>query len=449
MRPLVTPEEMAKADQATIDRGTPQTMLMERAGRAVARAVVRLAGSRYGLSVAVVCGRGNNGGDGLVAARALVRAGCGVSCLLVEDGAGFKGAAKEHLDKLVATGCPLRRFDEDALRGADVIVDAVFGTGFRGPVSGGAAEAIAAIGRARAPVVAVDIPSGVEGASGRIHDPCVDATITVAFQAEKLGTALTPGATKAGRVEVVDIGIGPLEAAAWMTEPSDVARLWPRRPLDAHKRSAGALCLLGGSRGMSGALILAAQGALRSGAGYVVAAASNEVERQVSQALREVVTRAVADGENVGMEGLKRLGDVLERADAVAIGPGLGRGPDQAGLVEATLDVVDLPVVVDADGLNVLAGRTSALTERVAPTVITPHPAELARLLGTEVSEVQGDRVTAVRRAAESFACTVVLKGYRTLVADESGSVFVNPSGGPELATAGTGDVLTDRKSVV
>jgi NAD(P)H-hydrate epimerase len=271
----------------------------------------------------------------------------------------------------------------------------------------------------------------------------VRAEVTVAMAAEKLGTATAPGALHAGRVEVADIGIPLSGATAHMVERRDVAGVLPRRSPDAHKRSGGAVALLAGSDGMTGAAVLSARGAVRTGAGYATVGTTPSVDAIVAATLPEVLSAVVTDQDVVGPEGLADFSSVLDRANVLAIGPGLGAGASQRALVEKALATVELPMVVDADGLNVLAGHTEALADRRRQTVITPHPGELGRLLGMSTEQVQSDRLGAARRAAELFSCVVLLKGYRTVVADPSGNTLLNPTGGAELATAGTGDVLT------
>jgi hydroxyethylthiazole kinase-like uncharacterized protein yjeF len=443
MRPLLTPEQMGRADAATIAAGTPGAVLMERAGRAVARATIGVAGGRYGRRAAIVCGKGNNGGDGFVAARVLRREGIGVRCLFVGDPSKVSGDAAYHLDLMRKGRVPVEPFEPDRLGGADVIVDALFGTGFRGTVTGKAAQAIAAMNDHASPVVAIDIPSGVNGGTGSVDGPGVWAEATVAMAAEKVGSAVTPGALNAGAVEVADIGIAVEGSGLWMVEIGDVRAALPQRASDSHKRGNGSVALLGGSEGMSGAMVLAAKAAGRAGAGYITAGVTAGVDPIVSQSIPEVLTRTVATDPVLGVDSLKAFAEVLERADSVAIGPGLGSGSDQASLVLAALSEVEMPVVIDADGLNVLVDSTATLSARSFPTVLTPHPGELARLLGISTRDIQGDRLGSVRRAADSFGSIVVLKGHRTITARPGGDAVVNPTGGPELATAGTGDVLT------
>lgn len=436
---------MAGADAAAISAGTPAIELMERAGRAVARAALALAGGRYGKKIVVVCGKGSNGGDGYVAARALMAAGAGVRCVSIFERDGSDDAAAEQARRLVSFGGSIEDLDPAALADADVVVDAIFGTGFHGAVRGAAATAIDAINDRGATVVAVDIPSGVAGDTGAVEGSAVLATVTVAMGAEKIGTAIGAGARHAGRVEVADIGIAvtPERAVAWMLQRSDVTALLPPKPADAHKRSAGSVVIIGGARGMSGAVTLAARGAVRAGAGYATVGVTAEVEPIVAQALPEVLTQVASDAEVLGPDALKRVRDVVARADAVAVGPGMGRGPGQLDLVNALLGEIEQPLVIDADGLNVLEGNLDELVRRSRPTVLTPHPAELARLLGSSAEEVQRDRLGSARRAAAELGAVVLLKGHRSIVVAPDGRVAVNPTGGPELATAGTGDVLT------
>ena len=417
---------------------------MDRAGRAVARAAIREAGGRYGRRADIYCGRGNNGGDGFVAARELARAGMAVRCLVIDDPSDISGLPAEHLRGAEAEAVRILPWSTaDETGRCDVVVDAVFGTGFRGRAEGDAAHAIEAMNAADAPVVAVDIPSGVAGATGAVEGPAVAADATVVMAAEKLGTAVGGGAALAGRVEVADIGIAVGEHRAGMVERGDVADRLPRRSPDSHKRSLGALALLGGSAGMSGAVKLSARSAVRTGVGYCTVGATPSVEAALSAVLPEVLTTVVTEASVLGAEALDVFAGVLDRATALAIGPGLGAGPEQRRLMAAVLERVDLPLVIDADGLNVLAGDAGWLSERMGDTVITPHPAELARVLDRSVPEIQADRVGAARTAAERFGCVVVLKGHRSVTATDSGRVAVNPTGGPELASAGTGDVLT------
>ncbi|MGH2807705.1 MAG: NAD(P)H-hydrate dehydratase [Actinomycetota bacterium] len=443
MKPLVIPEEMAAADAAAISSGTSVAVLMDRAGRAVARAVLRVAGVRYGLRVAVVCGKGNNGGDGFVTARVLATEGASVRCLTVSDLSALDGAAKEHLERWERVG-RVEPFDADVLDWADVVVDAIFGTGFKGAPEGAIEEAIDDICSVDVPVVAVDIPSGVDGTTGMCRGSAVKADVTVTMGAAKVGLMTGEGAARAGVVEVADIGIPLLEEPqAAVAQTDDVAAVLPIRAPDAHKRSSGTVAVLAGSDHMTGAAALTIRGALRMGAGFANLGATEAVRRVVATRSTEALTQVVTDGDVLGPDALVQFKGVLERADALAIGPGVGTGEQQRGLVERVMREVVLPVVADADALNLASEAPEMLTDRDHPLVITPHPAELGRLLDGSAGGVQDDRVGAARRAAERFGCVTLLKGFRTVVADPTGRVVIIPTGGPELATAGTGDVLT------
>lgn len=435
---------MKRADERAIASGTPAHVLMDRAGRAVARRVLHTLGRRYGGRVVVVCGRGNNGGDGFVAARVLAREGVGTACAFVGDLGSPSVETKHHLDELRVAGIEPVRFSSRVLHDADVVVDALFGTGFRGTVEGPAADAIRAIGERGPTVVAVDIPSGVDGATGAVRGAAVAADTTVALAAEKVGTAVGAGAARAGEVRVVDIGIdlNGIRPALYASTATDVAPTLPWRPLDAHKKSVGTVALVAGSSGMSGAVILAARGALRAGAGYVSIVCTSSVAGALAVAVPEAVLQVV-DADVLGAEAIDRSRATLDAADVVVIGPGLGAGEQQQALVARALAELATPLVLDADGLNALAPQLHQA--RVRPpgslAVATPHPAELGRLLGRPTDAVQDDRLRAVEDAAELLKSVVILKGFRSLVA-RTGRVVVNPTGGPELATAGTGDVL-------
>ncbi len=470
MRPLVTLDEMRRADETAIAAGSPPELLMERAGRAVGGVVLRELGARYGKKVTVVCGSGNNGGDGFVVARMLHLEGLGVVCCTAFDPSEAKGPPADHLDRLRTSGCPVLVFDKRHLS-CDLIVDAVFGTGFEGEPRGLAREALAAIsqvaqgeetlygadGSEAAPlvspppkIVSIDVSS-----AGR-----VPADVTVAIGAEKLETFFRPP-DLGGRVEVVDIGIGVHDYEAGVVEEAD---LWPYLPHpgpDDHKTSHGSVAVLAGSDAITGAPMLSARAAARMGAGYVSLGSTAGVLQAASALLPEILKHEVSDEPDLGAEALDGFAPVLARADALVIGPGSGTRERQKQLVARTLDEVELPLVLDADALNVVAASPELL-DREALTVITPHAAELGRLLGIETAEVLRDRLASARAAAERFGCMVVLKGRNTIVVDPTGGVFlpsgrravtpssrrgsasaaVIPVGGAELATAGTGDVL-------
>jgi ADP-dependent NAD(P)H-hydrate dehydratase / NAD(P)H-hydrate epimerase len=449
--PILTPAESAALDRASAERGITVARLMENAGRAVARAAIRLAGGGYGKRAVVVCGKGNNGGDGLVAARHLLRDGLGVSVVTLHPLASYRDWAAVNFRRFDANGGRWRPYSQELLARelgrADVVVDAIFGTGFHGPAQGDAVKAIGAMNACVAPVVAVDIPSGVEGETGRFQGDAVRADVTVTFGSLKPGLVFHPGAALAGLVEVTDIGFPPdlLQSDLWLVERADVSRLVPRREAEGHKRSSGAVLVLAGSRAMTGAAILAATAAYRAGAGLVTLAVPQGILAVVESAITEATFLPLPQTEDgaVSDRAWGALSERLHDVRAVAVGPGLTTSRSTAGLVRRLVAESPVPIVLDADGLNAFAGRGAELASRASEAVITPHPGEFGRLVGMSSGEVVEDRVGHARKAAAEFRCTVLLKGSRTVVAEPDGRAFVNPTGGPYLATGGTGDVLT------
>jgi NAD(P)H-hydrate epimerase len=389
--PIVTPEEMAEIDRAASE---PVDLLIGRAGAAVARQAVRVLGGTYGRRVVVVAGKGNNGNDGRDAARRLAR----------------RGVRVELFD---AAGAPER------LPPSDLVIDAAYGTGFRGQY--------AAPDPAGAPVLAVDIPSGIDGLTGEASETAVDADVTVTFAALKPGLVLLPGRSRCGSVVVADIGLGTGTATAHLVEPADVAGWLPTRPVDAHKWQT-AVWVVAGSPGMTGAAVLAARGAQRGGAGYVrlsVPGAGPDVGAPV-----EVVTTT--------LPAAGWAGDVLdgaERFKAFVVGPGLGAAA--ADDVRAVLGRLPTPVVVDGDGLNAIGSDAARLAGH--RSILTPHDQEYQRLTGARPGP---DRLAAARRLAAATGGIALVKGATTVVADAGGRVLVTTTGTPALATAGTGDVL-------
>jgi ADP-dependent NAD(P)H-hydrate dehydratase / NAD(P)H-hydrate epimerase len=452
MKPVLTPAEAAALDRETQGRGVAAESLMERAGRAVARAARELAGGSYGRRAVVVCGKGNNGGDGLVAARQLGRWGVRATVVLLEDPASLREPAAGNAGRLSEVpGVRVRTFDERGLRRelarADVAVDAIFGTGFRGMPEDEWASAIASLNDADAPVVAVDIPSGVNGATGAVEGDAALAQLTVSFGAPKLGTVLMPGAEHAGIVRVVDIGFPDdlVHARAWLTEPQDVAAWLPVRDSDTHKRASGVLVVVAGSRSMTGAARLIARAAGRIGAGLVTVAAPEGSMPQIQAGSTEPTFLPLPETTEgtVAAEATSSLLERLQSADALAIGPGLTTDDETVAFVRETVRRSPVPLVLDADGLNAFAGDGSALGDRQADAVLTPHVGEFARLTGVKPRDLDADRPAHVRSLASQTGAVTLLKGSRTVIADPDGRLFVNVTGSPILSTAGTGDVLT------
>ena len=444
LEPLPVAEEMRDVDAWAIEQqGIPGMDLMEQAGAAVAREVAALHPDG---PVAVVCGKGNNGGDGFVIARLLRDGGREVRTLLAGDAEGIKGDAAEALRRLGETPAPFAR---DALDGAAVIVDALLGTGSSGAPRGVIGEAIEAILAAGAAVVAVDVPSGVDASTGEVGEPAVRADLTVTFHAAKPGLWISPGKDHTGEVRVVDIGIpdgAPALARAQIgLIGDDVLLEVPRRVAGGTKFSSGHVLVCGGSTGLTGAPTMAADAAMRAGAGYVTACIPASLNPIFEVKLTEVMTKLLpdADGALQPAGAQTVLDEADKRGGALVLGPGMGRTEPTVALIQDLAAAATVALVIDADGLNAHAGRLERLSRRHAPTVLTPHGGELARLLDTESSEVNARRLHHAREAARASGAIVVLKGDDTLVAEPEGRVAVSPGGAPGLATAGTGDVLS------
>jgi NAD(P)H-hydrate epimerase len=451
MIPVLTPSESAELDRRSRERGVTVDQLMENAGRAVAAVAADVAGGTYGRRVLVACGKGNNGGDGLVAARYLERQGMRATAILLAEPDAFRDEAGANLRRFRRAGGRVRPFDPPGfgreLRRSDIVVDAIFGTGFRGQPEGPHRQAIEAMNDAEAPVVAVDIPSGVEGETGAVRGVAVLAEATVTFGAPKPGIVFFPGAAHAGIPHVVDIGFPPdlVTSQLWLMERPDAARLLPRREPETHKRTAGVVMAVAGSRAMTGAAALVAGAAYRAGAGLVSLAVPRGILPVVEGLIREATFVPLDETEEgtVAESAWEALAERLQGSDAVALGPGLTTHPSTAALVRRLVGESPAPLVVDADALNAFATENADLAARRSDAVLTPHAGEFARLTGVASREVAEDRVALARKAAAEFGSTVLLKGSRTVVADPDGRAVISPTGGPFLATGGTGDVLT------
>jgi NAD(P)H-hydrate epimerase len=452
MKPVLTPEEASTLDRETQARGVAADVLMERAGRAVARTARELAGGAYGRRAVVVCGKGNNGGDGLVAARQLGRWGIRTTVVLLEDPAELREPAAANATRLnEVPSIRVRTFHQGVLKRelarADVAIDAIFGTGFRGMPEDDWAAAISSLNGADAPIVSVDIPSGVNGATGVVEGEAVHARLTVTFGAAKLGAVLLPGAEHAGVLRVVDIGFPDdlVAARAWITEPADVAGWLPARNADTHKRASGVLVVVAGSRAMTGAARLIAMAAGRVGTGLVTVAAPEGAMPQIQAGLTEPTFLPLPETPEgtVAAEAIAPLLERLDSADALAIGPGLTTNDRTVAFVREAVRRSPVPLVLDADGLNAFTGDSVALRDRQAEAVLTPHVGEFARLTGVKARDLDADRPAHVRALAGQTGAVTLLKGSRTVIAEPGGRIFVNVTGSPTLATAGTGDVLT------
>jgi ADP-dependent NAD(P)H-hydrate dehydratase / NAD(P)H-hydrate epimerase len=459
MRPVLTAKQMREADRYTVDEvGLPGVVLMENAGAAVAEVIRdRYPGAK---SLVIFCGKGNNGGDGLVVARRLLARNPLV--VLACARADVTDDSRVHLEAfergngavVEAAGVGDWRSLVPGLTRADLIVDALLGTGLRRPPEGVMADAISAIrtlAKDGVPVVAVDLPSGVPSDGGEISWPAVEATVTVTLVAPKHGLVLPPACDHVGELVVADIGVSASTVARatptlFLLEAADAALAFPRRARAAHKGDFGHVLVIGGSPGKTGAAVLAASGAFAAGAGLVtIATTTASLPLVVAAARPEVMTEGLTAA-SVGpldRSAAARALALAEARDAVVLGPGLGADPATQAFVREMIRECPVPIVIDADALNAISGDFGAdFVRRDRPAVLTPHPGEMARLLGSTAAEVQQSRLETVRSAAAATGAVVVLKGQRTLIAHADGRVAVNPTGNPGMATAGTGDVL-------
>ena len=436
--------------------GIETSALMEQAGRRTAEVARRLLRSTGGRRCVVLAGKGNNGGDGLVAARHL-SGDHPIRVLLVASAGALPPALDGHLRVLRDRQIRIEEAEalsasqlERAVRDADLIVDAIFGTGFHGPARGLPAGVIEATNASGVPILAVDVPSGVDAVVGRADPPCIRAAATVAMALPKVGTLQYPAADYVGRLFVADIGIpesvtGEAPIPTALATPAWIDRTVPHRPADSHKGRYGRVAILGGARGYAGAPVLAARGAIRAGAGLVTIGLPSSLAVVPPASLPEAMTRPLPESASGVLDeaGVEAACEFAASADVLAVGPGLTTHPETVGLVRRLLPRVRRPVVLDADGLNAFAGEAHRLREVPGPLVITPHPGEMARLLGRGVHEVQEDRLTAARAAARLVRGVAVLKGARTVVAGPDEYAMVIPTGNPGMATGGMGDVLT------
>jgi ADP-dependent NAD(P)H-hydrate dehydratase / NAD(P)H-hydrate epimerase len=447
---ILSAEAMREVDRTAIEElGIPSLVLMENAAIGVVDAIGEI--YEEAESAAIFCGPGNNGGDGLAIARHLAVRGYDVQVFLVAGRRGMRGDAEVQLGIYRRQGLAIQEVaDEDGVvealeeaREADLIVDALFGTGLSKPLEGLLADLVQGLNDLPVPRVSVDLPSGLNGSKSEPLGPHIKADLTVTFAAPKIAHVFPPASESVGELVVTDLGIPPElveEAeeeggALHLLVGEELSGLLPEREPGTHKGDYGHVLLVAGSPGKAGAAILAARAAVRSGAGLVTAA--------VPESILDVVDLGSIESMTLPLRSLDRVLEAVEGKSVLAMGPGLGQEDETVAAIRRIALEVSLPLVLDADGINAFAGRAAELAGRGAETVLTPHPGELGRLLGISTAEVQGDRIAAARRAAVEAEAVVVLKGHRTLVATPGGEVHVNATGNPGMATGGTGDVLT------
>src|SRR5688572_12235896 len=456
---ILNAAQMREADRYTVEEiGIPSLVLMENAGRQVVAAIEAAYEARLDGRVGVLCGRGNNGGDGFVVARTLIQRGVDAAVFVIGSVADVRGDARTNLDILGRLGTTVVEIGDEQtwelhfseISQCTLIVDAIFGTGLKSALGGMMETVVADVNASGIPIVSIDLPTGLSAVTPHLIGDCIDASMTVTLAAPKLPLVLPPGETHAGDVVIADIGIPPdvLEGLEGpyieLLTPEQVRSLVEPRAADSHKGDFGRVTIVAGSRGKTGAAHLAAMGALKSGAGLVTVATPASCAPIVASMAADFMTEALEECET-GTIAANAIERVLElQQDVIACGPGLGRDPAIAEFVRRLLDRATVPLVLDADAVTMLAddpGRLIGKEER--DVIITPHPGEMARLIGASIEEVQANRIEVASDFATTHRVYVVLKGHRTVVATPEGRIYINPTGNPGMASGGTGDVLT------
>ena len=454
---VVTSEQMREMDQLTIHKyGTPSLTLMERAGAAVVKALLARFAEPVAKGVAVVAGKGNNGGDGLVVARLLREQGLSCEIVLLAKPNEISIDAAHNLEAYLRAGGKVVDIDgdrvallNDLIAGKGLLVDAILGTGTKNEIRGVYADAIRAMNGSGLPIVAVDIPSGLDADRGTPLGVCVQAAMTVALAYPKLGQVIHPAVGYVGELVVADIGIEPaavteVAPSAELLTPEQVLPLVPLRKPDSHKGTYGHVVVIAGSRGKTGAAILASGACMRAGAGLTTLAAPRSLNDVFAGAMIEVMTEPLRDTVEEEIETLtddewRRL---LEHKTVALFGPGIGVTDSTRSNLRWLLRHLSIPWVIDADGLNNLALDIDRLRRARTAPILTPHPGEMARLIGKDSLTVNNDRIGVARAFATEHRCYVVLKGARTVLATPAGKISINPTGNPGMASGGMGDVL-------
>ena len=456
---IVNAAQMRELDRATIETiGIPGIVLMENAGRGTAEYILRTFPESALRRIVVLCGRGNNGGDGFVIARCLMAAGARVCAILLADSTRVQGDARINLDAFRAIGGTIRELHTEKdfkqisseLAHASLFVDALLGTGLTKEVTGLYCRVIETVSAAvNVPVVAVDIPSGIDASTGHVLGCALRAHSTCTFGLPKYGHMLYPGAAYTGKLIVIDIGIpatliNAAQLPGSLQDCSDFAAALNTRAADTHKGNCGHVLLLAGSVGKTGAAVLSARAAMRSGAGLVTVAAPEKAQSQIASHLLECMSVPLEDCDGgLSQTALQHIIELCAGKAVLAIGPGLGDTDAVAAIVRALIANVQLPMVLDADALNALARDPQVLTQATGPVILTPHPGEMARLTGKSTEQIQSDRVGAACTLASTLGAIIVLKGAHSVIAAPDGRHWINTSGNPSMATAGMGDALT------
>lgn len=451
-------EEMREIDRkAFYEYGVPEAVLMENAGAAVAQHVRKMLGPAEGKKAAVFAGKGNNGGDAFVAARHLMNYGVKVKVYIIGDAGALQGSSKMNFEILKKMGIDIlqvlseRDWDKVkiGLAFSDLAVDGLIGTGFHGGLSGEMARAVQMINDAQKPVVAVDVPSGVEADTGKALPVAVKAARTVTFGLPKIGLLLYPGAAYAGRVETAAIGLPAVlleneDIKQNMVDDNTIRGLMVKRPADAHKGSCGRVLAIAGSRGLTGAACMVAEAAMRAGAGVVTLAIAESLHEIAENKLTEVMTYPLPEIEKgvIGESALPVLLELAQKYDVVEIGSGIGRNPETLKLIRSFIEKTDRQLVIDADAIHACAGMTDTLKNAKITPILTPHPGEMAALANRPVDQIQDGFVVVAREFAQKLNVIIVLKNARTVVAYPDGTVYINMKGNAGMATAGCGDVL-------
>ncbi|MFH2045095.1 MAG: NAD(P)H-hydrate dehydratase [Pseudomonadota bacterium] len=455
---LTTASEMQQMDKSTIDFGLPGRVLMENAGCGATQVLLDKICIKGSEKVGIIAGRGNNGGDGFVIARRLLQKGFDVSVYLLSKASLVKGDALANLELLYPLGIPFIEItdneafvvNQNSMRHKDVWVDAIFGTGLKSDIKGYIKDVIGFINSLKKPVFAVDIASGIDSDNGQIHGECIHAVVTATFGYAKLGHYIYPGAHHSGEVEIIDIGIpsfiadkiGPKQ---YLLTHEKINTILKPRIKDVHKGSTGHVFIIGGSPGKTGAAAMTAMAAMRSGAGLVTLGVPKSLHSAIESTTLEVMSCALSENSEgfLSESSFDAVMHNISGKKCIAIGPGLGTDPSTKKLVIRLLHEIEVPVVIDADALNLLAKETSVLKKLKTPVVLTPHPGEMSRLTGKTVSQIQKNRVACAREFATEFNVHLVLKGAGTVIAHPDGRVFINSTGNSGMASGGMGDILT------